>query len=306
MLQTVIMQYLANFGQQEGYRFEFQSSGDWKSLKRGRDIVDGEATPPLDTTPCGRVLTRSCMAQYWKLASISLHSRACLALHCCPPLCSPSPAVIGASHCHPSWGKDSPSSPLPLAQGWSSSPQSSTPSERVHRAAFFFRVLHRRPPRFNLLRANRPYRKLPHRSPLLPDPRFYAGSHWSTLSSSAISLPTALPSISHTGEPLSSQQPPIDSLWDKLPPQLLLLHHLTAGWLESIGGAVPVKGGRDSLFQSTGLKGFGGPEFFSWLGRVHYRTSLLALCHLLFSMRIIQINSIQIRIWFELWKFVET
>jgi hypothetical protein len=66
------------------------------------------------------------------------------------------------------------------------------------------------------------------------------------------------------------------------------------------------EGGIGSLFWSTGPKRSGGLDRFSWFGQVHYGPSLVAQCRLLFSIRIIQINSIQIQIWFELWKFVET
>jgi hypothetical protein len=135
---------------------------------------------------------------------------------------------------------------------------------------------------------------------MLPDPRFYSGSHWSEPSSSTTSPLTVSPSTSHAGEPLFSQPPPIDLLWDKLPPQLLLLYHLTVGWPESVGGATPVKGGLDPLFWSTGPKGSSGPDCFSWFVQVHYGSSPVAQCRLLFSIRIIQINSIQIQIWFEL------
>jgi hypothetical protein len=63
-------------------------------------------------------------------------------------------------HRHPSRGKGSLSSPLPLAPSWSLSRRSSTLGGRVHRAAFFFRVGRRRPPRFDLLQANQPYHEL--------------------------------------------------------------------------------------------------------------------------------------------------
>jgi hypothetical protein len=33
MFQTVDLQNLVNLGQREGYRFKFQSLGEWKSLK---------------------------------------------------------------------------------------------------------------------------------------------------------------------------------------------------------------------------------------------------------------------------------
>jgi hypothetical protein len=62
-----------------------------------------------------------------------------------------------------------------------------TPSSSSHRARCWVglplrpllppRVGCRRPPRFSLLRANWPHCKLPHCSPVLPDPRFYSGSH---------------------------------------------------------------------------------------------------------------------------------
>jgi hypothetical protein len=73
-------------------------------------------------------------------------------------------------------------------------------------------------------------------------------------------LRNSSPSIHRAGEPLSSQPPPFDSLWGKLPPQLLLLCHLAAGWPESAGGAVPVMRGKDLLFRLVGLKGFNGPN----------------------------------------------
>jgi hypothetical protein len=183
-----------------------------------------------DTAPRGRVPTEE----------TSLHfpsSWARSGLHCLPPLCSPSPAIVGASHCHPSRGKVSPSSPLPLALGWRSSRRSSMSGKRVHHTTFF-RSSRCLPPRIDLLWANRLYRNLPHRSPLLLGPRFYSGSRWSAPPLSATS-----PLTSCTDEPLSSEPPPINSLWTKLPPQLLLLCQLTVGWPESASGTASVKGG---------------------------------------------------------------
>jgi hypothetical protein len=52
--------------------------------------------------------------------------------------------------------------------------------------------------------------------------------------------------------------------------------------MELADGAAPVKvGGMDSLFRSTGLKGSGGLDRFSWLGRMHYGPSRLhnAVCY---------------------------
>jgi hypothetical protein len=140
---------------------------------------------------------------------------------------------------------------------WTAPPSSiagvATPSSLSHRPRHRVR-LHpwpllplwvgcRQPPCFDLLQVSRPHHKLQHCSPVLPDPRFYYGSHWSEPSSSTTSPPTALPLTSRLSEPLFSQPPAIDSLWDKLHPQLLLLCHLTTDWPESFGGAVPVKGG---------------------------------------------------------------
>jgi hypothetical protein len=65
-----------------------------------------------------------------------------------------------------------------------------------------------------------------------------------------------------------------------------------------------VEKGIDPLFWSAGPKGSGGSDCFSWVGRVDCGPSPVAQCCLLFSIRIIQINLIQI--WFEFWKFVET
>jgi hypothetical protein len=132
------------------------------------------------------------------------------------------------------------------------------------------------PPSFDLLWAKWPHRKLPHYSPVLPDPRFYSGSHWSEPSLSTTTPLTAMPLTSHTSEPPFCQPCPIDSLWDKLPPRLLLLCHLVAGWPKSTDGAALVKKGTDPVFWSTGPKGSGGPDRFNWLGWVHCGLSLVA------------------------------
>jgi hypothetical protein len=43
------------------------------------------------------------------------------------------------------------------------------------------------------------------------------------------------------------------------------------------------EGGKDPLFRLAGLKGSGGPDRFSWAGRVHCGPSSVAQCCLLFS-----------------------
>jgi hypothetical protein len=91
------------------------------------------------------------------------------------------------------------------------------------------RAGYRRPVCFDLIRSDRPHHKLPHCSLVLPNPRFYSSSHWSEPSLTTNSPLTALPSTCCAGEPLFSQPPPIDSLGDKLPPWLLLLHQWSVG-----------------------------------------------------------------------------
>jgi hypothetical protein len=126
------------------------------------------------------------------------------------------------SHHHPSRGKGSPSSPLPLAPSWSSSHQSSTLGGRVHRAAFFFSAGRYRPPCFNLLRANRPYHELPLYPLLLTDPRIRSDSLSSTPPMIASLSSSSSPSVECLGEPLYVKLVPIESLGARLSPR----HHL--------------------------------------------------------------------------------
>jgi hypothetical protein len=97
------------------------------------------------------------------------------------------------SHHRPSRGKGSPASPLPLASSWSSSCRSSMSGGRVHYAAFIFHGGRRRPPCFDLLRANRPYHELPLHPLLLTDPRFRSGSLSSASPMTAFPPPSSSP-----------------------------------------------------------------------------------------------------------------
>jgi hypothetical protein len=120
---------------------------------------------------------------------------------------------------HPSRGKGSPSSPLPLALSWSSSHRSSTPGRWVHRATFIFCMGHRRPPCFDPLQANRPYNELPLRPLLLTDPRFRSDSLSSTLPMTASLPSSSTPSVGHLSEPLYVKLVPIESLGARLAPR---------------------------------------------------------------------------------------
>jgi hypothetical protein len=107
---------------------------------------------------------------------------------------------------HPSRGKGSSLSPLPLAPSWSLSRWPSTPDEQVHRTAFFFRAGHHRPLLSEHLRPRHHFKKNLQSEP----------------SSSSTHRRLSSPPLDLCGEPPSTLLQPMGFPWSRVSPR----HHL--------------------------------------------------------------------------------
>jgi hypothetical protein len=258
----------------------------------------GDHTPTVAIVPRWPVvlIPRVGIARGTQLHFVSPHDNVAVFTSAQPPsLCLPWPATAERSHHRPSWGKGSPSSPLLLAPSWSSSHRSSTPGERVHHTAFFFRVGLCRPSHFNLFWANRPYHELPLHPLLLTDPRFHSGSLSSAPPTTASPSPSSSPLVGRLGEPLYVKPVPIESLGARLAPRHHLAWPLTTGWSEPAGETAPAKGGIPCFLRPQAERPSGAGPSPNRLGWATVEAARLHSAIYYFSIRFIQINSIQFK-----------